>query len=407
MIYNKYIYSFGDNSLVILLLALYIVLPFAGYGNSLVYLIFFSLCLIMGKLLDDIYDENQKRILFVALVLLVTLFSGLRNFGVGTDTNVYIMRFFTDAQRVNSIKDLFFHSYNGDKGFLALACFSRFFSSDPQCFLIVIALFICFFTFLAVAKLNYKEKKVNWTVFLFIWLFSLYNESLNAMRQYCAMSILLLSFVFLLDNKWLKALALVIPAFFFHSSSIIILPIFFFYYISYLPSSKRFFLIGVFLLLSLFCVINAMKILPVLGAQGLILEDYVERYGMYSNYKSANLFGPSFIVMYSIVCYGIWFSFKRGRLSDQSVVLVIGVHALYFLLRLMALHVGYLNRLSTYYFYLEVLFLSMFWTKDVFNENIKMVLLLCIIFMWCKGFIINPSGETYPYISSILGISGK
>lgn len=396
---------FIDRSILWLLFALLCFLPIVGHGDALVYLCFFSLCVSLGFVIDVSKNTIVKKIFFALLIALFSVFAGLRNFGIGVDTNVYIMKYFNEANYVSSIRYFFASNFNGDAGFLLLACISRYFSEDPQFFLFCIAVFIYSFTFLAAAKFRQSEKNFSWFIFLFIWLFTLFHESLNAMRQYCAMSILMMSFVLLWNNKWLKALSLIIPAYFFHSSSIVFLLIFVFYMLSFLSKKKRLVLSCVFLLVCSILTMKFFDVLPFLENSGFVSETYAENYGAYSKYESMNLFGPSFLVMYSIICYAIWKVYKAGYFSDQTLMITIGIHSFYFVFRLAAFSVVYLNRLSTYFRYCDILLLSIFLTKKIVPQKIRILLYLCMVYAWYKGFISFPGAATYPYKSSILGIT--
>ena len=405
MIINKPTEFFVDKWIIWVFFVLLFYLPIVERGEALVYLFFFFICISLGFILDNTKNFALNRIVFISLIVLFSLFAGFRNFGIGVDTNVYIMRYFYQAEVISSAKDFFISDFNGDKGFLFLACVSHFFCKDPQFFLVCIALFIYSFTFFAAAKIFQNEKKFSWMLFLFIWLFTLFHESLNAMRQYCAMSILLLSFVFLWNNKWLKALVLVIPAYFFHSSSIVFLIVFFFYMLSFTSKQKRIILTCFFILAGIILTVKIFDVLPSLNNSGIVADQFIEQYGEDSKHDSMNLFGPSFLAMYSIMSFVIWKTYSKGFIFNKKLMLTIGIHSFYFIFRLAAFSVVYLNRLSSYFFYCEVLVLSIFLTKNIVSEKIKIVLYLCIVYMWYKGFIFHPGAETYPYRSTILGIT--
>lgn len=381
-------------------------LPLVGHSLALVYLFFFLWCLLLGCLIDNISIKPLKIGLFALLIASMTIFVGLRDFGVGFDTNIYVMRYFKELQGISSVKGLLFANFDGDRAFLFLAYISKCFSDNPQFFLVVIAFFIYLVSFLAIVKTNECEKKINWFVFLFLYFFSVFHESLNLMRQYCAMSILLLSFAFLLDNKWLKSLWLVPLAFLFHSSSIIFLPIYLFYAISMMQNEKKKkILIVSTILVGFVLVSNFLKLLPFLGGMGVVSDDYANRYGMYSNFESANLFGPVFCVTYAVICYIIWLSYKKKAISNQFMILSVGVHSLYFVLRLAAFYVIYLSRLSMYFFYCDVFLLAIILSKNVIPTKTKFLLYLCLVYRWLNGCIYQAGGATYPYTSYILGIT--
>lgn len=382
-----------------------LILLVTGFSSALIYTGFFLICFFIGCFLDNAKSFLIKVLCFCFLVLFCTLFSGFRDFGVGTDTNVYILSYYNESKAISSLGDFFNYDY-GEKGFLGLTCCARFFYGNPQGVLILTAFVYSFFTFLAVAKLNEKGGRVCWSTFLFVWLFYFYNMSMNAMKQYCAMSILLIAFVYLLNHRWLKSLLLIVPASFFHSSSVLVLLIFLPYLFSFVSSKKiRRLLMALFMLASLFFVVFIFKFLPILNNIGLVSDKYLARYGSNIEYESANIFGPCFLVFWGSFLFLILITLKKKKISARLATVFIGVHMFCFIFRLAAFSVVYLARMSEYWFYFDFLILCIL-LKVGTSKYIRFLLYLCIVYLWVKSYIWYPGAQTYPYISSILGITG-
>lgn len=84
------------------------------------YLIILFVNLLLSYYADKSFVHNKTMaVISVSLIVVInTIFSGFRDFGVGIDTTVYIDSFFKSAQMLTSFKD--FASFESDKGFLAL-----------------------------------------------------------------------------------------------------------------------------------------------------------------------------------------------------------------------------------------------------------------------------------------------
>jgi hypothetical protein len=263
-----------------------------------------------------------------------------------------------------------------------------------------------FFTFLAIVKLNEKKSIVCWSTFLFVWLFYFYNMSMNAMKQYCAMSILLIAFVYLLNNRWLKALLLIVPASFFHSTSVLVLLIFLLYFFSFIQNKKlRNLSMALLMSASLFFVAFIFKLLPILNNIGFVSDKYLARYGSNIEFESANIFGPCFLVFWGGLLFLILHALKQKKISTRLAAVFIGVHMFCFIFRLAAFSVVYLARMSEYWFYFDFLILCILLNVGA-SKYIRFLLYLCIVYLWVKSYIWYPGAQTYPYISSILGITG-
>jgi transmembrane protein EpsG len=150
-------------------------------------------------------------------VILLTLFAGLRNRSVGTDTGNYVYYFETRSEGI-------FATTNIEMGFLLLEAIAGFISSNYWSLLTVIA-FVC------ATAYTYLIKKVSvnasLSFFLYITLGS-YLFFFNGARQGIAGSILAIALVFLIRRKLFWFVFWVLIASLFHRTVLIMLP---FYYI--------------------------------------------------------------------------------------------------------------------------------------------------------------------------------
>lgn len=386
-----------------LIVAAIFVATIFNISQSWIYLIFFTITSICASYIELYRNRQVSNLLFGGLCSFYVCFVGFRDFGVGFDTNVYIHSYFTTALNLNDFNDL--RLFEGDKGFLIIAYISTFFSTEAQALLFSCELVFVIFSFAAIYEINKGHYKINWIYFVFFFNFFYLNASMNLMRQYCAMAVMLYVLALLINDKWIKTLPFSLLAFTFHSSVVIFYPIYIIYIFSK-NTTRKMNISSVFFLLVIYIMITSITtILPIFADAGIISDVYSERYGADSDMSGGSIFGPSFLVYYFTGFYLIWYSHKHEILvSEHIVYMAYMVHALYFLLRLSAYHVVYLSRISQYYSYADMMFLLIIFTFDRISIRLKMLMGICIIYMWYNNYIIHNAGYTCPYVSTILGI---
>lgn len=242
--------------------------------------------IVLAFFAENYYNKN-KQITFVCLGLIVlvnTFFIGLRDFGVGVDTVVYIEEYFLFARKIVYL-DYFLSDETHDKGFVILAIIANFFSESKQGLLIVTEFFITLFIVLGIYEF---KKTINFSFagfFMLFWL--LYQqETINLMRQFCAMSLLFYGFAKLLQKKYIFYCFIQIIAYFFHSTSLLFLIVPIGLIISKSKSKLIYFISILLLIVGAFYVYNHFyDLLNFVGAKNLISEIYTDRYGELSTYE--------------------------------------------------------------------------------------------------------------------------
>ena len=125
--------------------------------------VFNILCAYVAE--KTIKKNKYISLLFLLFVIVAnTIIIGLRDFGVGTDTLIYIDSYFLEGGRT-TFKNIIFESYEErDKGFLMLAYISTMVSTNSQALLVVCELFIISFIIFGMYNLkkvlNYNMSKV-------------------------------------------------------------------------------------------------------------------------------------------------------------------------------------------------------------------------------------------------------
>lgn len=154
---------------------------------------------------------------FIA-ILLPSLLAGMRATNIGTDIEFYLINNFDVAKSATSFKSYLPLIYAKEPLYLAIVyCCAKVFG-NVQVLLFVIS----FLTILLVYLSAWKWKKyLSVPMFLLLYDFLYYNDSLNIIRQHLAMAILLLGIDYLLQRKYKIYVLFIIVASLIHTAALI------------------------------------------------------------------------------------------------------------------------------------------------------------------------------------------
>lgn len=161
------------------------------------------LWVIMGK--SQSADKQHNRWWCLSAWLILSIIEGFRSFDIGTDTSTYAYLFVTDSME------------SFETGFQILGSFVHLMTNDPVFFLLFISLVT---NGLIVFSIYRISSQPFISVFCYMALYY-YFQSFNAMRQYLAIGIILVSYSFLRQSKFFKYLIGATLAVFFHNSAIV------------------------------------------------------------------------------------------------------------------------------------------------------------------------------------------
>ena len=255
-------------------------------------------------------------------------------------------------------------------------------------------------TYLAVIKIS-RYYQIHLAIFSLLYLFAFYNMSLNLMRQMCAVSICILSFSYLLDNKKFMALLLLLLAVTFHTTAIIFLLVFVYTYMSD-TKYKKLLLSGLVITMSI-GILLYYQLLKVLGSFGIFSQIYMERYGLESQYEGVRI-PYAFLVVAVTIFVGIYISHKKKILENSENFFLLLVHTTFLLLMMLNMLVNTLIRISYYFYLLDIVFMAVVLTSKRMHIGYKVVLSSVIVFMWLYNYMYLNGNATYPFKSQILGI---
>lgn len=191
---------------------------------SFLYYNSFILVCVLSHFFAERNNKTHGKIIFYAISFIVFfLFSALR-FDVGPDYEEYVSYYYSLKDGVSVTTSGYF------SGLIIFSILSGIFSSIDNGYIFVFAsysLIISLFVYIAASKFK-NLLGINSSAIIFVFIsMGFYLDSFDRIRQWCAISIFFLSFIYVLKNNFPKYLVLVSLASFFHFSAILLLPLYF------------------------------------------------------------------------------------------------------------------------------------------------------------------------------------
>lgn len=188
---------------------------------------------------SDFLSVRYIRFLVIVIALLMpAILAGMRSLYIGTDVLNYVYPLFNTAINSNSFFDyLSKPAINGgilqtvssyEIGYTLLTYIIAKATHSFQFLQFIIELFIMLFIYLGINKL--RSKPSVWLCMLTYYLL-FFNNSLNMVRQWMAMSILLFGFSYIEEKDFWKYTLVVLIAFFFHSTALLGFLFYFIYWL--------------------------------------------------------------------------------------------------------------------------------------------------------------------------------
>ena len=297
------------------------------------------------------YDVNKVKCkFFLGLIVVANVIVwGLRDIGVGTDTITYIDSYFRQANTLHDFDDLIFNDTEEDKGFLVIAWLSTLLGSDSRILMFLTELFVI--SFIVMGLYEFKKTfnySITWFIFFFVLLYQ--HETINLMRQFCAMALLFYGYSLFVQKKYIIFLLFQILAYFFHPTSLLFLMIPFAQLLSQTKGSIKYMYIVFAIFMGLCFLFMYFILLPYMENLGLLKEVYFDVYGRGSKYESTNVsFGLSAIFPYLLLLTIVYFLYSKKCLPDDLLYMFLFLVIMDFIFRLSSVFVmKYFFRLAFY-----------------------------------------------------------
>lgn len=362
-----------------------------------IYLVTFCFSLIFTSLAYRCYKHNEKVLFYLCSLIAIglpSLLAGLRNETVGTDTLNYI-NYFTQATLYNNFSSYYKNYIGVEIGYLVLNFLVAHLSTSVSVFFIITHTIIVSSIYISAFKL---QKYLNPTWVMFIFLFMSFNESLNILRQYIAISLSLLAFSdFITHRSFIRYFIINIIGFTFHHSSIIC----FIFPIIYLlldnkPFKKELKKLSIISL----CLVSIYILLQKINIP--FLSDFFSyKYLRYVSDGKGEV-SSSTVLIYLYISFIIITTTIRRSNKIFNTLSVISILAIVFCT--LGAWATTLYRLSIYPFIINIISIPLiFKLRPKSYKIIKPIFVTLIICYWFYSIIYKGSNETIPYQTLLIG----
>lgn len=340
-------------------------------------------------------------------ILLPSILAGLRDSGIGFDTEVYANYSYDNMAfyGVLSFKDFFKYLFSGEWGgewiYTLLTYLSVRYGTSINSFYFILNLFVCLLTYLAIYD---HRRKASMTLMMFIFLFTFYNISLNIMRQCIALSLSLYSYKYFEKAKWVKLFICVVLVFFCHGSGL------FYTLVLFCIWLQRHFKMSSIKTNLLFLIIPFSfaffdTILQTLVGIGVMPVKYQELYS--TSASSGGLMMTHIVIaasLYLLLLFGFLLD-NNGK--SQTIKVAVNNQFLYTSFLLSMIVSLWAFRISYYFSYFNIILVPMA-INDAMKKGIKNVdlvkfgVIFLILLEWFLTIIVANENSTYPYKSIII-----
>ena len=346
--------------------------------------------------------KKSKIAVFLA-ILIPSILAGVRDYTVGGDISAYGNIWFKNARSatdyIEFIKNA--NTYSIGYGYATLNFIvSRF--TDVAHWLYF---FLCLFELITLFLALYRFKdSLRISVAFLIYYLLYYNDSLNNMRQFPAILIILFAFRFVINRKLVLYTISIVFASFFHETAVLAIVIYplsllvegklkriYYYLIMGATVAVSVFMEKVFMLVSGFGVINTMRYLHYFSDQDIIGGRFIR------------------IVMYTMIF--VYFLLNKKRLLKKEntkymigTLFSISTLSLLFTITLFGTISTFIVRVAYYFDFFEIIYLPMLAFRKK-NKKIRvkisidytLIILLSFIY-WLITYAIRNGAHTIPYV---------
>ncbi len=380
-----------------------------------IYLSVFVLSCLLIKIATSTNDKRIFYLFSVIGILLPCVFAGVRANTIGTDVRVYVEPMVEAAKQSTNIADFFTKRwyvswrYKSPKdyeiGYTLIVYFiTKVFNSLPTVLFVIHLLILIP---LYEGLLYFKEKISVWFGLLVFYLLY-FNLSLNMMRQWIAMAILLYALRYLIKNDVKKYAAAVVIGMLFHTSAIIGVMIYFiFRYTTRQQCVSKYYKIGNYVVdasINKAFVILIIGMFILMGLNIVILLARLVGLSDYIYYISGSIyFVPNQLLVRVPIAILFLLSYRRVVNQDELAPFWLSMIFLDLVSSQLTSISAYSFRISTLFSeYVIISVPSMIASvprKGGMRTLMYLILLCYLIFYWWYFYVYIGNHATVPYIS--------
>jgi hypothetical protein len=309
-------------------------------------------------------------------IFILTIFSGIRDYTIGTDTVVYVRDF-----RNSLDYNYYFFDPNIEYGYQYLVYTILKFTNEYHWYLLSVAL-------ISVGLMIYSIRKYSTDYILSVYIyitFGFYTFLFNTVRQAIALAILFYGIKFFLEKKLIKYLAVVFVASLFHISAWIMIPFYFIVHFKFKVEIKA-------ILIFISSAILSSMVIQYMSVSNQRYEQYTQ--------ESEHAGGYLLLFFYSFIALFLYIFGKRLRVNNKNYSLL---EQLYFCGLMFVLPIALLGtdpsgpQRVLYNFSVYLILLIPMILRDQFNKSIYLGLFYILAFIYFMMITYSLYG-IYPYV---------
>lgn len=359
--------------------------------------------------------EKKKTKYFILLsvlaLLIPCLIAAFRASFIGTDTTVYLKPLTQAAISADNIGEFFrtywFYQYKNvyvegyEIGFSLLVYLAAKSTASMIAVQFTVAAAIIVPIYITLAR--HRKHIPLWLGMLVFYLF-FFNSTLNLMRQWVAMSFLLLAFQLLTERKWAGAVILSILSATFHLSSVLGFAVFAVYWLLHLVRKKqvalgqwiisgKMFVVSLLFGFSFLLILNLDLVLKLMEAVGF------NRFSHYLKGDQIRLMPMQILLRLPLILLFLWNwrDFRRCPMAAffMAMLLLDMTAAQLISVDIYSFRIGYY---FTVYLLLGIPMLYKSITCPAKRTVTTVLIILYLLVYWYYNIVLNLRHETYPYV---------
>lgn len=368
----------------------------------IIYLIVFLISILLIHFAEICKVRKEiKFFLILISLLLPSLLAGLRSYEIGSDTTGYGLYWFNQAIRFNDWISFvkYAKGYSIDYGYASLLFIASRIGQDAHIFFFILS-FLELSGLYVIVKRNCPREVISFSFFVYFLLY--FNDSLNNMRQFPAVLIVLYSYRFIKEKKLISFLLSVILATFFHITAFFALLL---YPVAWM-ARNRFSKLNLLLITAIVLIacFSFEQIFNIINQFGINLDRY-EHY----IYNAES--GGKFIRLFLFGSIWIIFLFNKKKyekyISNEADIFLFYSTISVAFTSLMFLGItNYIIRLSYYFDFFVLIYLpsiikfdKMKMTRDgkIKGGTSFIIVVALLLFYWFITYVIRNGAQTVPY----------
>ena len=365
----------------------------------MVYLMFFIVSIIF-MLIG--FKFKSKFFVFIGLII-PCICAGLRDVSVGTDTGGYVFNTYNVVYYSSGFKDYLNRVYVWylitDYLYLIINYLvAKYVFFNPFQIILFTHQLLTIFPLYYGLKNFYGENNKKIIIGIFMFYLTMFNLSLNIVRQCIAISFFILSFSYYYKNvKSKKAIFYFIVAYFFHNTIFATIPIYLLYYMFSKEFTKEkfksFVIIMCTFILSFFLLFYR-QLIYFISASGIYPKAvlYLERYAQSVDFSYMGT------LLNIVLLLSILFNKKRFNMNGIDYKFGVCISIFNILFSLLGMFIKYTDRLAFYYMFLIIgMYMPAIFNNKKKNSLFLLFIILFFILYWVWIILLNNTNATLPY----------